>query len=632
MGRIGILDESTYNKIAAGEVVERPASVVKELVENSMDAGASAVSVEIKNGGISFIRVVDNGSGMDEDDARLAFERHATSKIKTLDDLYSIRTLGFRGEALTSIAAVSKVELNTRTRENTRGSRIEIHGGKVIDIRPAGCPAGTSITVRELFYNTPARYKFLKKDATEAGHVSDIMNRFALARPDISFKLVNNGVTVLHTPGNSDLKSAIFSVYGSEAARNIAEIDYSDKFIKVWGYAGKPELAKASRNYQSVFVNGRYVKSRLVFSAIDTAYETALMKNRYAFVVLHMELNPMLVDVNVHPTKIEIKFSEEQEIFKSLYHAIVSALQQADGIRQIEIGGGKKDAFRFSGAGSRSSDHVQGAFPPAALRLPERDGSRSAPVEDPCGSPGMAGRPVPGGSRSTGFKEGGHGLDELKASPEEEATGRVSEKQDEDYRAGGAFSAKKIVGQVFSTYIILEGEGELILVDQHAAHERIVFERLKKKFHEKTELSQALLSPPVIRLTDIEIKLLQEEKDFFNSLGFDYEDFGNNSIILRAVPYECALEESGELFLDVLGRVLSAGIRDENRVKVAEDAFYQMACKSAVKANKRLSGDEIKALLEQLDSLDYPFTCPHGRPVAIRFSKNDLERMFKRKL
>lgn len=336
MGKIITLDEGTINKIAAGEVVERPTSVVKELVENSIDAGATRIDIEIKKGGISFIKILDNGSGIEEDDIVIAFERHSTSKLKHSDELPSILSLGFRGEALASIAAVSKLEMITRTKNNPYGIKIYIEGGNIVNVSQIGSPVGTSIIVRELFYNTPARFKFLKRDATESGYVSDIVNRIALGNPPISLKFISNGASIIHTPGNSDLLSTIVSVYGIDIGKSVLEIDYKDDLVTITGYAGEPVISRSNRNYQSIFVNGRYVKSKLIASAIDEAYKTYLMKNKFAFAVLKIEINPAAIDVNVHPAKMEIRFSDESGIYRAVYHAIRNALLSGGKILEIK--------------------------------------------------------------------------------------------------------------------------------------------------------------------------------------------------------------------------------------------------------------------------------------------------------
>ncbi|MCX7749704.1 MAG: DNA mismatch repair endonuclease MutL [Clostridia bacterium] len=675
MGKIVVLDENTSNKIAAGEVVERPASVVKELVENSMDAGASSISVEIKNGGISFIKVADNGSGIEEDDAEIAFERHATSKIRNSNDLEAISTLGFRGEALASIAAVSSVELTTRVQKNAYGILVNIQGGAVKDVKQTGCPVGTTFVVRELFYNTPARFKFLKKDSTEAGYISDIISRIALSRPEVSFRLISNHSTVIHTPGNNDLLSTVFSIYGKEIAKNVLKVDYEDTRFKIKGFAGKPEIARSNRNYQSIYINGRYIKSKIIASAIDEAYKTFLMKNKFPFIVLNLEVNPMMVDVNVHPTKMEVRFSEEQEVFRSVYHAVSNALLEKSLVRdahllekqsfKMEVNPGEAKSYEQQNLDFKtpsiketvnvsylkdinktdlSNKPYEKVFPEVkhdkklvekervlyeeVKHEPEKKDSAAKLVEvfNPVTGPVSEKRIIAGeNSNLTESKASNNVFPPTANKPIEEDLDLEEEKGKESIVS---FSDFKIIGQVFSTYIILQDGEDMILIDQHAAHERIMYEKLKSGFLNQESLAQMLLAPVVIELTHQEIKFLEEEKEFFNQLGFIYENFGNNSIIIRAVPGT----EDGSLvkdtFLQVIDKVLVSG--KANFERIADDVLFTMACKAAVKANKKLDPLEINEILKGLSAIKNPYTCPHGRPTVIKITKYELEKMFKR--
>lgn len=585
MGNIIILDENTSNKIAAGEVVERPASVIKELVENSIDAGASSISIEIKNGGISLIKVTDNGSGMPEDDVEIAFERHSTSKIRNAGDLDKISTMGFRGEALASIAAVSSVQLVTRTSESRQGTRIDVSGGRVLEVKPTGCPAGTSIIVRGLFFNTPARFKFLKKDTIEAGYISDIIGRIALGNPHISFKLTSNGTVVLHTPGNGDQLSAVFSIYGREVSKAVNTVCYDDGRLKITGFAGRPEIARSSRTYQSVYINRRFIKSKTIGSAIDEAYNTFLMKNKYAFVVLNIELNPVLVDVNVHPSKMEVKFSNEQDVFRAVCNALANSLQQQSGIRTVQPEPKDRSLFKIDPNKSVSkSDYTQVTIDTAE----KNKGVTESRVSEP--------------------------------KPVEYAPPSLQDKK--------LLREARLIGQVFSTYIMLQQGDDLVLVDQHAAHERIMYEELKARYKKNEPMSQLLLSPVSIDLTHQEHEYLQEQSAFFVRLGFQYEDFGSNSVILRAVPVGRETGGIRELFMEVLDFLMKNG-RNKNNMP-ADETLYMMACKAAVKANSTLEEPEIRTLLDRLSIVENPYTCPHGRPSAIKLRKYDLEKMFKR--
>ncbi len=706
MGKIVILDENTSNQIAAGEVVERPASVVKELVENSIDAGSSNISIEISNGGVSLIKVVDNGKGIDEDDVEIAFERHSTSKIRKADDLESISTLGFRGEALASIASVSLVELTTRIKEKQYGKYIKIQGGVVKEVRQTGCPVGTTFIVRDLFYNTPARFKFLKKDTTEAGYISDMVNRIALGNEHISMKLVNNRSSVLHTPGNKDLLSTIFSLYGKETAKEVLEVKYKDEKVEIEGYAGKPEIARSNRNYQSIYINGRYVKNKTISSAIDEAYKTYLMKNKVAFVVLHIKLNPIFVDVNVHPTKMEVRFSEEQAIFRAVYHAINNALLSKSLIRSVEISEKPKNFFKFEQNMQPVKDFVQEGFKlksgvsendlrkeivqkeedyaaqkdkninfkdiHANISLPKSDNKEvkiskeinennvevkkniikeefkhnfnkkpETLVEETNSEFNISlDKTVKSNKGICNEDTQANALEskvEIENDPRENCektfAGLMSSQAEEENDNIGPGQNQllnaRIIGQVFLTYILLQNEDNLILIDQHAAHERIMFEELKRKFKENENLAQYLLSPVVIELTNQEVKLIDENREKLNSLGFAFENFGNNSIILRSVPVLLA-DNVGvkESFLDIVDFLLSD--KRKGNILIEEEALYRLACKAAVKANKKLDELEIKKVLDDLNKIDNPYTCPHGRPTIIKITKYEFEKMFKR--
>ncbi|RCX10359.1 DNA mismatch repair protein MutL [Anaerobacterium chartisolvens] len=641
-----MLDEGTANKIAAGEVVERPASVVKELVENSIDAGASSVSVEIKNGGITFIRVSDNGSGIEEDDAEIAFERHATSKIRSSGDLEAIATLGFRGEALASIASVSSVELITRVRKNPHGICVKIQGGSVMEIKETGCAVGTVFTVRDLFYNTPARFKFLKKDSTEAGYISDMVSRIALARPHISMRLISNGATVLHTPGNNDLLSAIFSIYGKDIARQTLKIDYEDERVRIEGYAGKPEIARSTRNYQSIFINGRYIKSKLVSSAIDEAYKTFLMKNKFPFAAINIKINPLLVDVNVHPAKMEIRFSEEKEIFRSIFHAVSDALAAKSLVKEAHVGYDVKDSGTIDNSSAPGFKYVQQRIDAVPYNTPQKyksfeaESTKHAMPE--ITSESNKDKYIPQVGEEEPQREEPQYQDvqyESKASGEfcgiAEAYDEAEENDAERLETDAARLARDavIIGQAFNTYIILELYNELIILDQHAAHERIMYEGLRRKYINRDAICQQLISPVVIELTNQEIKFLEETAEFLESLGFIYESFGNNTIMLRSIPYGDIGISAKEAFIEVLDKIISSagsGLDKNSYGAAAEEALYTIACKAAVKANKRLDSAEIRSLLEDLAKLDNPYTCPHGRPTIVKLTKHELEKMFKR--
>lgn len=614
MGNIIILDESISSKIAAGEVIERPASAVKELVENSIDAGAETISVEIKKGGVSFIKVSDNGRGIEADDVERAFERHSTSKIKSVDDLDYISTFGFRGEALASIASVSTIQMTTRTRNSPLGMYIELHAGKVAEKRQTGCAEGTSIIVKDLFFNTPARYKFLKKDSTEARYVSDIIERIALGNPHISFSLTVNGVNLLHTPGNGDLKSAIFSIYGKETVQGICEINYKDSMVRITGYAGRPEIARASRNHQSIFINRRYVRSKIITSAIDEAYKTMLMKNKYPFIVINVEINPLLVDVNTHPAKMEVRFSNEQEIYRSVYHAVSDAIlgkqrvfaDTFDDLKNVQ------NDVDIKSAGKTETPHEY-----SQMKLYEYSESESeSESEIQAAAEAIKAMTI---NAMTIKEEGSH-----EGSYHEETAGQ-------ELPIARILPHSRLVGQAFSTYIIFQTGEKLVILDQHAAHERIIYEKLKRKFYKGEPLAQSLAAPVVLELSHKELDFLNEHKEIFLNLGFIYEDFGNNSIVLRSIPfltYEAKDIDVRSLFLDALDTMIN--FDGTKYSEVADETLYQIACKAAVKANKNMSELEIRALLNDLGNIENPFTCPHGRPITVEIEKHELEKMFKR--
>jgi DNA mismatch repair protein MutL len=654
MGKIIILDENTANKIAAGEVIERPASVIKELVENSIDAGADNISVEIRNGGISFIRVIDNGSGLPEDDVEIAFERHATSKIRRADDLESISSMGFRGEALASIAAVSDVQLSTRVKSSLQGVSINVKGGHLVDVKPIGCPVGTSITVSELFFNTPARYKFLKKDSTEAGYTADMLTRISLCYPEISFKLISNGTTILHTPGNGDLKSTIFSVYGAETAKKLMDVNYQDEHAKVAGFIGKPDIARSNRSHQSIYINRRYIRNKTITAAIDSAYSTFLMKNRYAFVLLDIRLNPNSVDVNVHPSKMEVKFSNEQDIFRAVYHAINGALMTQSTIRTLPDTNPEKSNYDNTLSKDKQKSSSAKAYmlndnmvtKPAYsqqdfMRVKEElDRKREEAISGHSDRPGFVASESD--KKSDTKVELVSQEEPLNAQIQSQASQSAETPQPETHdaqlNAGKAesqqipstslFSGTRIIGQAFSTYIFLEGEDELFLLDQHAAHERICYEELKEAFGKDKPLAQMMISSIPIELTASEYQFAISEASFFEKLGFTYEAFGANSIIMRAVPFAEREVDAGKLFLEILDFVMDGANGEKNAV--ADEALYRIACKLAIKANKRLDEREISALLDKLSKLKNPYTCPHGRPAILRLRKYEMEKLFKR--
>ena len=638
MSRVVILDESTANQIAAGEVIERPASVVKEMVENSLDANATSITVEILNGGIKSIKIVDNGDGIDADDVEMAFERYATSKIRCIDDLNQISTMGFRGEALASIASVSKVEVITKTEEAETGTRVVVEGGRVLSSEPVGAPKGTTFIVRELFYNTPARYKFLKKDSTEAGYIHDIITRIALARPDISMKLVNQGKTVIHTPGNHDLLSTIYSLFGKETARAVIPLELSQSGIEVSGYIGKPEISRGNRSLEMVFVNGRSVYNRIITAAIEDAYKTRLMQKSFPFTVLKLNISPEAVDVNVHPAKLEVRFSDEQLIYRTVNLAVTAALSEASLIQNVEEDSDHSKMYTFQAIPESEAEQVKMEESKPVGRLEQPGNSltvaeyRKKEYSDYSAPEGF----VNVKDKDAFTEEREQSREEIrdvvipqnmqKANEVIQPPAKVSVPQVQDDRE--RLINAQIVGQAFESYIILEEEDDLFLIDQHAAHERIRFEKIKKQFTLENPFSQGLLSPLTVELTELEMQKFNELASYIKKLGFEAEAFGNRTVIVRAIPYLMGGSFSGRDFRDILEK-LSQETKGVLEI-IPEETIYMMACKSAIKANRSMSPMEIKGLLNDLVNTENPYTCIHGRPIIISISKKELDKKFKR--
>ncbi len=628
MSQIHILDQQTANSIAAGEVVERPASVIKELVENSLDAGATTISVEITGGGILSMSVNDNGAGMDETDARIACSRHATSKIRTIGDLDAIGTLGFRGEALASIAAVSKLTLRTRQPEAATGYELRIAGGEVIDSGSVGSPVGTTILVEQLFYNTPARFKFLKKDSSEAAAIAEIMERFVLARPDVSFRLLNNKQEVLHSPGNNDLLSAIYAVYGRQQAGYCVPVSGSNGPVTVSGYTARPEGARGNRSGQTLLVNSRIIRSSAVTAAINEAYKTRLMKGRFAFTVLRLDLPPELVDVNVHPQKLEVRFWKDQEVFSAVYHALVSALNENAGVPEFAEDASPAPKSATTPEPLQTSTPVPTPTPttPAPVLAPVLAPTTPVPVSAPTSAP-----PPP--SNKPG-EFGSYTLKDSAAVPESEME-PVAEMQHQSLLKAADLSQGRIIGQLFTTYILVEWQNELLMIDQHAAHEKILYEKLRAALQTRQKPAvQLLLVPQTMTITPAEKIIFESEKEFFNSLGFELEPFGSNSLLIRSLPEL----DSAKINAEAAVRTALQNLQNVRRAapetidSIIDETLYQMACKAAVKAHDKLAPVEIERLLADLAPLENPYTCPHGRPVIIRMPRLELEKKFKRVL
>ena len=800
MGNIVLLDDLTINKIAAGEVIERPASVIKEMLENSIDAGATNITIEIKNGGISYIRITDNGKGIPEDDMEMAFERHATSKIRSAEDLSTVTSMGFRGEALASIAAIAKVEMLSKTADQENGYKVVVEGGNVLEKSEAGSPVGTSITVTNLFYNTPVRYKFLKKDYTEAGYIEDIVTRIALVHPEIAIKLINTGKTIIQTNGNNDLKTVIYSIYGKDVAGGLIETDYTYEGMHIYGVIGKPEIARSNRANQIFFVNKRYIRDKALSSAAERAYKGMIPIGKFAFLVLNLDMNPTKVDVNVHPAKLEVRFEEENVVFKAVYHAIKEALLKAELVADTDHTSSKKR--EQSGLfGNKSNNQetiveqiykarqaqgiptIERKLPGQEAKIPETQNTNNISIDNNSNIPeiersqevlrklqeikekliqespelkakieeenrlkleenskteqteelekieeptneihyeqseeeknGVEEDEIPyavremqkekekeekikeevqepkvdlleeiakANQRPINLKEEvekalekpTHETEHIEQEPQKskitesseyskefeemylklfgtkpvrgqniEETEKKEENDAEDiakYENVSVFDnieeykkpTYKFIGIVFNTYIIIEIEKEMYIIDQHAAHERILYEKVKQNYYnDENKDSQLMLLPDIITLTHKEMTIAKDNMEMFRKAGFMLEEFGENTIKLTGVPEMCLDLETKELFLETLDEINS--VARTAKQEIEERFIATIACKAAVKANMALTKEEVDSLMNELLSLPNPFTCPHGRPTAIKMSKYDIERKFARK-
>ena len=718
MGNIVLLDELTINKIAAGEVIERPASVVKEMVENSIDAGANSITVEIKNGGISFIRVTDNGKGIAKDDTEIAFERHATSKIRQASDIETIHSMGFRGEALASIAAVANVELITKTENDDIGTRLVVEAGKVLEEGEIGCKTGTSITVKNLFFNTPVRYKFLKKDFTESGYIEDVITRMALVHPNISFKLINTGKTVIQTNGNGDIQAVIYGIYGKDIAENVLKVDYTYEDIHISGVIGKPEIARSNRGNQIFFVNERYVKDKTLSGAIEKGFKGLLTIGKYAFSILNIDMDPSKVDVNVHPAKLEVRFSDESKIFKSVYHAVNDTLLKNDLIKTSEGDDTKAHTTSNSLFGNRkemeTSTMQKNTFnsllelqkkikadlekskadinynpfkkeeeskPEIATKIEDEkinieknkneediinkkedqipEIKKEDEAETTSELPKLNVKELEEASKEIDKKiedlnnsniqdnTKKESFDEMyfkifgtkppvsenvedKKDPQElnkEDNTTLFETIEDDYKYKQQY---KFIGIVFNTYIIFEMDDEMYIMDQHAAHERIMFEKVKKNFYSDEEKdSQLMILPDIITLTHKEMDIAKDNIELFRKAGFIIDEFGDNTIKISGTPSICIDLNTRDLFLETLDEINSVARTAKQEI---ENKFLAtIACKAAVKAHMVLSKEEVESLMDELLKLTNPFTCPHGRPTVIKMSKYEIERKFERK-
>lgn len=721
MGEIVLLDQNTINKIAAGEVVERPAAVVKELVENAIDAGANAVTVEIKGGGIEFIRITDNGSGIEKDQVQIAFKRHATSKIRTAEDLLSVSSLGFRGEALASIGAVAKVELVTKTRGALTGTRYELDGGEEKALDEIGCPEGTTFVVRNLFYNVPARRKFLKSAVTEASYINDLVERLAISNPGVSFKFMNNNQLKLQTSGNGNVKDIIYHIYGRDITANLLEIKSNTPVVKIEGFVAKPVVNRGNRNYMNYFINGRYIKSSIVNKAIEEAYKPYMMQHRHPMTALQFTIDSQFIDVNVHPAKLEIRFTNGQAVYQAVYDAVSDALAGKNMIPEVSVGKEKKpekmqvekkvpEPFeqkrKFDEKTAVGKQIVEAAKviskfeeikkkqemvreespftikSEKVLETPKVTGGsaitgKNTRVDTPVTEKKIETTAVEKEKIETAKETAAVALEEFlftkkqktiedekeQCEIKEEVTKKTEQiaeslvkqtenqikpakqeviwnktnssqqelfqtKEEEKFLSKAAKKHHKIIGQIFDTYWIVQYQEKMFLIDQHAAHEKVLFERTMKSLANKEVTSQILQPPIILSLSMREEQALRKHKEELQSLGFEIEAFGGREFSVRAVPANLFGVAQVELLTELLD-----SLTEEIKVKDSDvilEKVASMSCKAAVKGNMKLSLMEAEALIDELMELENPYHCPHGRPVIVSMSKSEIEKKFKR--
>ena len=692
MANIQVLDQKTIDQIAAGEVIERPSSVVKELVENSIDAGATAVTVEIRDGGTSFIRVTDNGSGIDRDQVAVAFLRHSTSKIRVVEDLFHVASLGFRGEALSSIASIAMVELITKTRDADAGVRYVIEGGAEKKLEDMAAPDGTTFLVRSLFYNTPARRKFLKSPMTEAGYISDLMERLALSRPDISFQFINNGQTKLHTSGNHNLKDVIYHIYGREIAANLAEIDAEQGPVRITGFIGKPAVSRGNRGFENYFINGRYIKSNVIARGIEEGYRTFMMQHKYPFTALHFTIDGGLLDVNVHPTKMELRFSNQEQLYRFVRETVHQGLMGRELIPEVklveeepvkkaedkpalenEINPVSALARQGSAAATAKPEPAKPQQPQAAPTPQERNLEYfmaqmrkrvNAEFEEKKAAKQVEAKPVLKEDSIFSNEELAMLEPKIEKRQQEQPVVQAEEKTPVPERAvepgilreDGVYRVTRIekapdtayeqqdlfdhrllnpktksdiiiIGQLFETYWLVQFEDKFYMIDQHAAHEKVLYERTVKTLANK-EITSQMVSPPLLLTLNMqEAAKLAEYQDYFQELGFEIEPFGGKEYAVSAVPANLYGLAEKDLFMELLDDLEYVSGKNTEMIL---DKIASMSCKAAVKGNQRLSTAEAKELIEELLTLDNPYNCPHGRPTIISMSKQEIEKKFKR--
>lgn len=616
MPNIAILNQETIDKIAAGEVVERPCSVVKELVENAIDAGSTAITVEIKDGGISFIRITDNGCGIERDQVAVAFYRHSTSKIRSAEDLLTVKSLGFRGEALSSISAVARVELITKTYDELNGTRYVIEGSKELSNEEIGAPDGTTFIVKDLFYNVPARRKFLKTAQTEGSYISDMVEKLALSHPDISFKFINNNQTKLHTSGNGNRKDIIYHIFGREISSSLLEVKHECEYFKVEGFIGKPVITRGNRNYENYFINGRYVKSNILSRAIEEAYKSFLMQHQYPFTVLYFTFFSEL-DVNVHPTKMELRFDNNNEIYVELCDTIYAILSHKEMIPEVPVDSTpapKKIVHEYK-------EPIPEPFEKRRINEVRAAESRS-----------VYGQSVTSTVKNYSATEPAAKAPETSTAyePAQVVTGTQQTLGDYD-KVFLTESSKKqfsIIGQLFKTYWLIEFEDKLYIIDQHAAHEKVLYEKTMARLANKDFTSQRISPPIVMTLDARECEMLEKYRPQIEQFGYEVEHFGGKEYMISAIPDNLFNIDMKDLFIEMLDDFSNATGRQTP--DIITEKVASMSCKAAVKGNDKLTLPEINKLIDELLSLDNPYNCPHGRPTIISMSKYEIEKKFKR--
>lgn len=660
---IQVLDQNTINKIAAGEVIERPSSVVKELVENAIDAGATAITIEIKEGGISFVRITDNGCGIQKDELPLAFLRHSTSKIKSVEDLMSVSSLGFRGEALSSIAAVAQVELITKTADSLTGSRYVIEGGEEISNEEVGAPEGTTFIVRNLFFNTPVRRKFLKTAATEAGYVNALIEHLSLSHPDISFRFISNNQNKLHTSGNMQLKDIIYHVYGRDITKNLIELNATTQDVEMVGFIGKPAICRGNRTYENYYINGRYIKSGIITKAIEEAYKGFIMLHNYPFTAIHFKINPAILDVNVHPTKMELRFSKNEFVYQFVLKSVRDALSRRDLIPEVQVSGAssksalnprveentkltdveqvKKESLKaepyrapelkpvtetgFSGNWNLSKESIAKE---ERNQTEQRDTAHIAPKYASNSYKERLPEPFEVKRSAQMVAEDDKAIEYARKAVETPhkaeqlqlfESGVVDQKEKKHYR---------IIGQLFDTYWLIEFDDKFYMMDQHAAHEKVLYEKTMKHMREKTMDTQMIMPAVVLNLNMREEQIMKEHMDAFLNLGYEIEDFGGNAIKITGIPAGFPTLNCKQLFIDLLDGLTTDGI--SGNLEIITDKIASMSCKAAIKGNNKISFQEAEELMAQLMEAENPYNCPHGRPTLIMMSKYEIEKKFHR--